>query len=84
MYAYQFRNLLKIGEYYWKGVSNNLDISKKTGIHPFVVQKTLPQLRGFTPSRLKELFCHLQKIDLESKTGKLNINLALDKFLVEL
>lgn len=84
MYVYQFRNLLKIGEHYWKGLSDRFDIAKKTKLHPYVVQKTLPQLKNFTLEKLKNVYQKLQKIDFESKTGKVDIYLALDKFVVEL
>jgi DNA polymerase III subunit delta len=84
MYIYQFRNLLKIGDFYWKGASNEYDIAKKTKLHPYVVKKTLPQLRNFTFLKLKNIYQELQKIDTEAKTGKADINLALDKFIVKL
>lgn len=84
MYAYQFRNLLKIGEYYWKGLNDRFSISQKTGLHPYVIQKSLPQLRNLSLVKLKDAFSRIQKIDLEAKTGKMDISLALDKFLVEL
>ncbi len=84
MYIYQFRNLLKIGEFYWQGTANKFDIAKKAGLHPYVVQKTLPQLKNFTLEKLKVIFQKLQKIDMEAKTGKIDIDLALDKFVIEL
>lgn len=84
MYVYQFRNLLKIGEYFFQGITNKFDVAKKAGLHPYVVQKTLPQLKNFTLLKLKNIYKNLQKIDMEAKTGKVEINLALDKFLVKL
>lgn len=84
MYVYQFRNLLKIGEYFFQGIINKFDVAKKAGLHPYVVQKTLPQLKNFTLLKLKNVYKNLQKIDMEAKIGKVDINLALDKFLVEL
>ncbi len=84
MYVYQFRNLLKIGEYFFQGATNRFDVAKKAGLHPYVIQKTLPQLKNFTLSKLKNIYNGLQEIDLGVKTGKIDIGLALDKFLVEL
>ncbi len=84
MYVYQFRNLLKIGEYFFQGITNKFNVAKKAGLHPYVVQKTLPQLKNFTLLKLKNIYKNLQKIDMEAKTGKVEINLALDKFLVKL
>lgn len=84
MYVYQFRNLLKIGEFYWEGMTDRFDIAKKAKLHPYVIQKTLPQLKNFTLPKLKNIYLKLQKIDTGVKTGKIDINLALDKFIVEL
>lgn len=84
MYVYQFRNLLKIGELYWQGISDRFVIAKKTGLHPFVVQKTLPQLKNLTLSKLKNIYQKLQDIDFEAKSGRIDIKLSLDKFIVEL
>lgn len=84
MYVYQFRNLLKISEFYWQGMTDRFDIAKKTGLHPYVIQKTLPQLKNFSLEKLKTIYRKLQEIDMEAKTGKVDIALALDKFIVEL
>ncbi len=84
MYIYQFRNLLKIGEFYWQGISDRFVIAKKAGLHPFVVQKTMPQLKNFTFSKLRNVYRKLQDIDLQVKSGRANIELSLDKFIVEL
>jgi DNA polymerase III delta subunit len=84
MYAYHFRNLLKIGECFWKGIPDKFAISKKTGLHPYVVQKSIPQLKNFNPAKLKKAFSQIQKIDLEAKTGKADIRLELDLFLAKL
>jgi DNA polymerase III delta subunit len=84
MYVYQFRNLLKIGEFYWQGRRNQHEISKVAKLHPFVVQKTLGQLKNFTEQKLLRIYKKLQELDLKAKTGKIDINLALDKFVVEI
>lgn len=85
MYVYQFRNLLKISEYYQPERSlNQYDISKKTGLHPFVVQKGLVQLKNLTLDKLKSIYQKLQIIDQETKTGKADIVLALDMFIAEI
>ena len=84
MYTYQFRNLLKISEFSSQGVGNQYQIAKEAGIHPFVVQKGLAQLRNFSTEKLKAVYKKLQKIDLNIKTGKTDIKLALDKFVTEI
>jgi len=84
MYVYQFRNLLKIGGFYFQGDFNQYEIAKVAKLHPFVVQKGIAQLRGFTLAQLKKIYKKLEQIDLQIKTGKIDIVLALDKFVVSL
>ncbi len=84
MYVYQFRNLLKIGSFYFQGNTNQYEIAKLAKLHPFVAQKGVAQLRGFTLSQLKKIYKTLGEMDLQIKTGKIDIVLALDKFVVSL
>ena len=83
MYAYQLRNLLKIEDVYSNETKNPYEIAKLTGLHPFVVQKGMEQIRYLSGNKLKDIFNRLQKIDADTKTGKADIKLALDKFIVE-
>lgn len=84
MYVYQFRNLLKIGKYFWQGLNNQYEIAKLTKLHPFVVQKGISQLRNYNFEKLKEIYKKLEDIDISAKTGKIDIGLALDKFVASL
>ena len=80
MYFYQFRNLLKVKALAEKNVSER-EITQKLKLHPFVVKKSLEQGRGFSLDRLKNLYKNLCEIDFGAKTGKVEIELALDKFI---
>lgn len=84
MYVYQFRNLLKIADFHFKGVDNNFEIAKLAKLHPFVVQKGIQQLRGLNLSRLKNIYKSLEKIDIEAKTGKQEIKIGLELFIANL
>jgi len=85
MYVYQFRNLLKIGEFYFKGDRDNNQIGRQAKIHPYVAQKGMAQLKNFTLPKLKSIYQKLAEIDLGAKTGKIsNLELTLDKFVVEI
>ncbi|HHE45981.1 MAG TPA: hypothetical protein ENL05_01380 [Candidatus Moranbacteria bacterium] len=84
MYIYQFRNLLKIGDLYFQGKTNQYEMAKLTKMSPFVAQRGIAQLRGFTLAQLKKIYKKLEEIDLQVKTGKMDIGLALDKFTVEI
>jgi DNA polymerase-3 subunit delta len=83
MYFYQFRNLLKVKPLAQKNM-NQFDISKKLKLHPFVARKSMDQVRNFTLAKLKELYSALCEIDFESKIGKVDIGLALDKFVASI
>jgi DNA polymerase-3 subunit delta len=84
MYVYQFRNFLKVSEYTERGERNGYEIAKKAGLHPFVVQKILGQIHGFSPERLKKIYKKLQIIDEKVKTGKGEVKVELDRFIVEI
>lgn len=84
MYAYQLRTILKIGDFLWQGMSNAYDIAKASKLHPFVVQKTLPQAKILGRQKAERIFKDLVQIDQDAKTGKINPVLALDTFIVSI
>lgn len=84
MYVYQFRNLLKVSEFSSQGIVDQYRIAKETGLHPYVVQKAVGQLQRLNLSALKKIYKKLQKLDTEVKTGKIEMKMALDKFVVEI
>lgn len=84
MYVYQFRNMLKVGEYFWQGNYNYNEIAKLAKLHPFVVKKTMAQLKNFDSRKLKSIYKEMGEIDIKLKTGKINPVLALDKLVAEI
>jgi len=84
MFVYQFRNLLKVADLKENSGSGEYEIAKTAGLHPFVVKKSLAQIRNFTLDKLKNIYQELSELDTKIKTGKIDIRLALDKFIVEL
>lgn len=80
MYFYQFRNLVKVKPLAEK-YGSPVEIATRLKMHPFVVRKSLDQARNFSWEKLKKLYGNLCEIDFESKTGKMDIQLALDKFV---
>ncbi|MFH0929908.1 MAG: DNA polymerase III subunit delta [Candidatus Moraniibacteriota bacterium] len=80
MYFYQFRNLVKVKPLAEKNMPSH-EIASKLKMHPFVVRKSIEQSRNFSWEKLKSLYNVLCEIDFESKTGKTDIGLALDKFV---
>lgn len=84
MIIYQFRNMIKIADLVERGFLSEYEISKETKMHPFVIKKTLSQIKTFTYDRLKKIYRKLARLDLAVKTGKMDMKLALDKLVAEL
>ncbi|HBI50960.1 MAG TPA: DNA polymerase III subunit delta [Candidatus Moranbacteria bacterium] len=84
MYTYQIRTLLKIGDFYWQGMISAPQIAQASGIHPYVVQKSLSQIRNLSEQKTKQMLRDLAEIDFSAKTGKVDPVLALDTFIVSL
>lgn len=84
MFVYQFRNLLKVADLKEKGIFDERKISQMTKLHPYVVKKSLAQIRILPFPKLKQIYQKLGEIDFQAKTGKIDIKLALDKFIAEL
>jgi DNA polymerase-3 subunit delta len=80
MYFFQFRNLLKVKPLAQKNQMPH-EIAAKLKIHPFVAKKSVEQGRNFSLAQLKDLYKKLCEVDLEAKTGKVEIEMALDKFI---
>lgn len=84
MIVYQFRNLLRVASLQESGIANEFEISKITKLHPFVIKKSFQPAKNFGERKIKTIFQKLSAIDTKIKTGKLDIKLALDKFIAEL
>jgi len=83
MLGYQFKNLLIVKSLVKRDLSEK-EIIQKTGLHPFVVKKTINQASYFAEEELKEIYKNLLNIDLEIKTGVVSPQLALQIFLISL
>ncbi len=84
MFVYQFRNLLKVADLRENYQANEYEISRLTKMHPFVIRKSFAQTKNFPLQKLKIIYQKLADLDMQIKTGKINIHLALDKFVAEL
>jgi len=84
MFVYQFRNLAKIADLKERFAGNENEISKTAKMHPFIVRKSLAQTNNFSFEKLKKIYRKLSNLDAKIKTGKIDIGLALDKFIIEL
>ena len=91
MLVRQFRILLQIKELVAKdfpflsagdpGVKQK--VSLELGLHPYVVQKTLYQVKNFSLVELKNIYKKLLAIDMKMKRGNFNPRAFLDLFIAE-
>ena len=88
MINYQFRNLLIIKSLFPLGNSMPSvyisSLSKKLKIHPFVIKKTLWQIKRFSLEELKKIYQKLFEVDLDIKTGRIGPEIALDILVAEI
>jgi len=83
MIAYQFRNLLIIKELIENQEPYGL-IAKKSGLHPFVVQKTYSLCSKFSMEQLKKIYQKIFQIDSDIKIGKIDPELALELLIAQI
>ncbi|MEI7424523.1 MAG: DNA polymerase III subunit delta [Candidatus Staskawiczbacteria bacterium] len=83
MISYQFRTLLII-----KDLQDNKEpyagIAKKSGLHPFVVQKNYYLCNQFSMEQLKKIYQSIFQIDSNIKIGKVEAETALDLLLSQI
>ncbi|MBI4709306.1 MAG: DNA polymerase III subunit delta [Candidatus Portnoybacteria bacterium] len=83
MFVYQFRNLLQIKSLSEQGTQFGA-LAKKTGLHPFVIKKSWPQIRNFSLEILEKIYNRLLKLDIAIKRGKIEPKVALDLVVAEI
>jgi DNA polymerase-3 subunit delta len=84
MLSYQLRNMLKIADLKENFSYPEREIIRVSQMHPFVVRKSLNQIRNFSFVKLTKLYQKLSQLDVMMKTGKIEAELALDKFIAEM
>lgn len=83
MIAYQLRNLIIIKSLHGQGLREQ-EISREAKMHPYVVKKTLAQVRNFELSKLKIMYHDLLEADISFKTGRAaNKMLLLDMLVIK-
>ncbi|MGD8813139.1 MAG: DNA polymerase III subunit delta [Anaerolineales bacterium] len=80
MIVRQFRLLLQVRE----ALDNQIDPHKVLKVHAFVINKIIAQARNFSLSDLERIYHKLLDIDLASKTGRMDLDVALDSLLATL
>ena len=84
MILFQIRNLLKVSECLQKGINNSFEIKKQTGLHPFVIQKTIGNLNYFSPRKIKQIYQMISEIDRRTKIGEMKMGKAIDWLIIRM
>jgi len=81
----QFRILLEIKDILNQHPKMTKDlIAKELGIHPFVIQKALWQVKNFTFDKLKQIYQLLLDLDFKLKTSQAKPKVLFDLFIAQI
>ncbi|MFN2111976.1 MAG: DNA polymerase III subunit delta [Anaerolineales bacterium] len=85
MIVRQFRLLIQVRELLdLNPAQDHYQIAQEIGVHPYPIQKILPQAKLFNLPQLKTIYHRLSEVDQAIKTGQLNDKLALDLLIASL
>ncbi|MFA5070362.1 MAG: DNA polymerase III subunit delta [Patescibacteria group bacterium] len=82
MLTRQFRILLLVKETS-KEENNTYAVASRLGLHPFVCQKALSQVKNFSLTELKNIYQKLLEIDIKIKTSQAEPKVLFDMFIFE-
>ncbi|MBU4331928.1 DNA polymerase III subunit delta [Candidatus Parcubacteria bacterium] len=83
MIARQIKILLQIKD----ALANNrpqYGLAKELGLHPYAVQKSIPQARNFTFDELKKIYSQLLGIDVKLKTSSIEPEALFDLLVAQM
>jgi DNA polymerase-3 subunit delta len=83
--VWQFKNLLLVKEFsqsYGQAYPAQR-LTYQLGLHPFVIKKTLTQIKNYQLETLKHIYQHLLKIDYQIKTSQANPEVLLDLLIIK-
>ena len=83
MIVRQYRILLQVKDAMSRGMKKD-EIASTLKLHPYPTQKAMTQARNYRPEQLTAIYDRLLETDVAIKTGRLEMNLALDMLVVEL
>lgn len=85
MIVRQFRLLIQVREILDRNPQRDQrSIASELGVHPYPIQKILPQAKLFTLPQLEAIYHKLSDVDFAMKTGQLDQELALDLLIASL
>ena len=85
MIVRQFRLLIQVRELLDDNPGmDHKKIAEALGVHPYPIQKILPQAKLFSLSKLKDIYHQLTDVDHAMKTSQIENDLALDMLVTSL
>jgi DNA polymerase-3 subunit delta len=84
MVVRQYRMILMAREALQNGVTSDTAVGQLLGIHPFPASKALNQARRYSLDSLKRIYHRLLEIDRMTKTGQMDLEVALQTFVAEM
>jgi len=84
MMVRQYRLIQMAKEARENGVTSDEAVGRLLGTAPFPAQKALNQARRYSFERLSQIYQRLLEIDRMSKTGQMDLEVALQTFVVEM
>ncbi|HWR66306.1 MAG TPA: DNA polymerase III subunit delta [Bellilinea sp.] len=84
MVVRQYRLILMAKEARDNGVASDDAVGRLLGTAPFPAQKALNQARRYSFERLNQIYHRLHEIDRMAKTGQMDLEVALQAFVVEI
>ncbi len=83
MIVRQFRLIIQTKECAENG-QRPAEIAKTVGMHPFVTKKVYKQAQSFSLDQLKRIYDYLLNVDIDAKTGKVEMGTALNLLVTSL
>ena len=83
MVVRQFRLILQAREIMNAGGAES-EVARTLGLQPFVARKIVSQAQNFEMAALEMIYHHLQKVDMDVKTSRMDGEVALDLLITEL
>ena len=83
MLANQFRIIYQSKELYKKGLTEG-EIASSLGIHPYRIKLAINKSRNYESNTILKYLYNLASIDIDIKTGKIDPNLALELFILNI
>lgn len=82
MITRQFRILVQLRDLFERKDNMTSDVlARELGLHPYVVKKSLPVVKKYPLSKLKNIYEQLLQIDIKTKTGQGDRSVLLDLFV---